>query len=86
MPVFCLMSLVFLGVIIDPARLVAARESARLSREALAVACGVGYNAVQAYELGRSDPSARVLIRMARVLGVPAEDLCRGRDDEAVLR
>ena len=66
--------------VIDGFKLRAARENLGLSRESLALASGVGYNAVQAYEFGRSDPSARVLIAMARVLGVRVEDLCRDTD------
>lgn len=64
-------------IIIDPAALTAAMERAGYTRMSLAYACNVTYGAIRAYQLGKSDPSARVLIRMARALGVPAEDLCR---------
>jgi transcriptional regulator with XRE-family HTH domain len=66
-----------MSVILDPYRAKAARVAANLKRETVAVSLGVGYNAVQAYELGLSDPSARVLVGMARLYGVSVESLCR---------
>lgn len=62
---------------IDSARVRAAREAAGLRRETVAEALGIGYGAVQAYELGASDPSVRVLVGMARLFGVTVESLCR---------
>jgi DNA-binding XRE family transcriptional regulator len=68
------------SVVVDPSRLRRARETAELSREVVALAVGVTYNSVQAYELGATDPSVRVLIALARLYQVTVEDLCR---DEA---
>jgi transcriptional regulator with XRE-family HTH domain len=62
--------------ITDPFRLRAARERAGLRRETVAEALGLSYGAVVAYERGASDPSARVLVGLARLYGVTVEDLC----------
>ena len=61
----------------DPARLMAARKAAGLTRSDVAGRLGLVYAAVQAYELGISDPSAHVLVGLARLYGVPVEALCR---------
>jgi transcriptional regulator with XRE-family HTH domain len=60
----------------DPTRLRAARERAGLRRETVAEALGISYNAVMAYERGASDPSARVLVGLARLYQTTVEDLC----------
>ena len=62
--------------VISPAALRAARESAELSQVAAAAAVGLGRTAVQAYELGYVDPSARALVALARLYRVPVESLC----------
>ena len=65
------------AVAIDPARLRAVRESRDLRRETVAEAVGISHAAVVAYERGVSDPSARVLVALARFFGVAVEELCR---------
>lgn len=56
-------------------RLVKAREAAGMSQRALAERVGVSYGAIAMYELGQRRPRGPVLVAMARVLGVAAEDL-----------
>jgi DNA-binding XRE family transcriptional regulator len=68
--------------ITDPSAMRAAREAAGMRRETVAEALGVSHSAIVAYERGISDPSARVLIGLARLYGVSAESLCT--DGEAV--
>jgi transcriptional regulator with XRE-family HTH domain len=65
----------------NPAVLRAARERAGETRETAATAAGVSYSAIQAYELGRSDPSARVLLALAALYDVTVEELCTAEDD-----
>jgi transcriptional regulator with XRE-family HTH domain len=62
--------------ITDPFRLRDARERAGLRRETVAEALGLSYGAVVAYERGATDPSARVLVGLARLYQVTVEDLC----------
>jgi transcriptional regulator with XRE-family HTH domain len=62
--------------ITDPFRLRDARERAGLRRETVAEALGLSYGAIVAYERGATDPSARVLVGLARLYQVAVEDLC----------
>jgi DNA-binding XRE family transcriptional regulator len=64
----------------SPAAMIAARERAGHTRETAGTGAGVTASAIQAYELGRSDPSARVLLALARLYGCSVEDLCRHAD------
>ncbi|MEU3401372.1 helix-turn-helix domain-containing protein [Streptomyces filamentosus] len=57
------------------ARIQAAREHAHLSQFALAERCDVDHKAIHRIEYGTSDLSLGLLLRLARVLGVPLADL-----------
>ena len=65
---------------IDPARLRAAREHARLSREHVAIELGKSYHTITAYEVGQASPPGNVLIRLAALYGVSVESLCGDPD------
>ena len=64
----------------DPCRLRAAREAVGLRRETVADRLGISHSAVFAYESGRADPSARVLVALARLYRVAVEELCTAGD------
>lgn len=66
---------------IDPPKLRARREAARLRREAVAVALGKSYRTIEAYETGQNIPPGDVLVALAALYGVAVEDLCT--DDAA---
>jgi transcriptional regulator with XRE-family HTH domain len=58
----------------------ALREAAGHTRETAGTAASVTAGAIRSYELGIADPSARVLVALARLYGVPVEALCRDPD------
>lgn len=62
-------------------RLAKARKAAGLSQRDLAEAVGVSNATIAMYELGLRTPPGPVLVAMARVLGVQAEDLIEVRAD-----
>lgn len=62
---------------VDPAKLRAAREARGLSREVAATSIGRTYPSIQSYENGVNVPPGNVLMALARLYGVAAEDLCR---------
>ncbi len=51
------------------------RKQKGLSRQQLADAVGVTYEAIGHYENGKREPKASILKRMAKVLGCRMEDL-----------
>lgn len=57
-----------------------ARRKAKVSRRDAAEKLGVSESAINAYEQGRSDPSARVLVMMAWLYRVRIERLVRPRE------
>ena len=63
--------------IVDRWKMQAARRAAGISRTAAAVKLEVSASAINGYEQGRSDPSARVLVQMAWLYGTTVESLCR---------
>jgi transcriptional regulator with XRE-family HTH domain len=65
--------------VIDGARMMAARRAAGISRDSAAAYLGVSRSAVNGYEQGRADPSARVLVMMAWLYKVKIESLIRDR-------
>lgn len=67
--------------VVDGRAIMAARRKAKTSRPAAAAHLGVSVSAVNAYEQGRSDPSARVLVMMAWLYRVPIKQLLRPRAD-----
>jgi transcriptional regulator with XRE-family HTH domain len=69
------------GSITDPDKIKAARRDRHLSRDELAARLGVASGTIAAYEQGRSDPSASVLIRMAWLFGISADKLCRSPEE-----
>lgn len=56
------------------------RRHQEITMEALAKTLGVSYNAVQAWEFGRSNISVVRLLRVADALGVDPMDLLPRRD------
>lgn len=69
--------------IVDRWKMQDARRAAGESRTTAAAKLDVSPSAINSYEQGRSDPSARVLIQMAWLYGVPAETMCRTRQQVA---
>src|SRR4051794_10116870 len=65
-----------------PARLAAAREKFGISQRELARRCGLNQLQIYRYEHGLSDPSATIVLTIARILGVSADYLL-GLTDEA---
>ena len=53
------------------------RKRAGLSQEALADMVGVSRQAVSKWETGTADPSTSNLLALAKLFGVPAEELLR---------
>ena len=58
-------------------RIRAERLHQNLTQERLYLAAGISRWSLQEIEAGRSNPTARTLLRIARVLGVPLADLVR---------
>ena len=54
-----------------------ARKKSGLSQEKVAEQMGVSRQAVSRWETGTADPSTSNLIALAKLFGVPAEDLLR---------
>jgi DNA-binding XRE family transcriptional regulator len=71
----------FTPPVVDGAAIMAARRKAGIGRDRAAEQLGVSRSAVNAYEQGRSDPSARVLVMMAWMYRVKIEKLLRPRAD-----
>ncbi len=67
--------------VVDGARMMAARRARNISRRDAAEHLGVSESAVNSYEQGRSDPSARVLVMMSWLYRVKIERLLRSRAD-----
>ena len=53
------------------------RRASGLTQERLAEALGVSFAAVSKWERGTADPSTSNLLALAKLFGVPAEDLLR---------
>lgn len=53
------------------------RERCRMTQEFVAEALGVSRQAVSRWETGASDPSTSNLLALAKLFGVPAEELLR---------
>ena len=64
-------------LVIDPAKLRAARKARGLSREVAATSIGRTYPSIQSYENGVNVPPGNVLIALAALYGVAVGDLCR---------
>lgn len=58
-----------------PGNLRAARMARGLSLRTLGAAVGVSHQAIKKYEEGHDTPGARVLVNLARALGVPLDCL-----------
>ena len=58
-------------------RIQEARKAAGLSQESLGERLGVSRQAVSKWERGAADPSTSNLLALAKLFGVPAEDLLR---------
>jgi transcriptional regulator with XRE-family HTH domain len=56
----------------------ATREKAGLSQAALAERAGMSVRNIQNWEQGHRTPRAQVLLRLARAVGVPVEQLLSG--------
>lgn len=54
-------------------RLRQAREAHGLTQDELSKLCDFGQSQMNKYELGKSDPSAEILTRLCRALGVTAD-------------
>ncbi len=55
-----------------------AREEKGMSQERLAEELGVSRQAVSKWEKGTSEPNTSNLMALAKLYGIPAEDLLRG--------
>ena len=64
-------------------RIAALRREAGLSQADLAARLGVSPSAMGMYEQGRREPSAQVLVALARELGVSTDFLPTGRAADA---
>ena len=58
-------------------RIQEARKAAGLSQESLGERLGVSRQAVSKWESGTADPSTSNLLALAKLFGVPAEELLR---------
>ena len=65
------------------ARIIALRKSAGWNQAELAQRLQISPSAVGMYEQGRREPSADILVRMAKVLGVSVDYLLTGVPAEA---
>ena len=59
------------------------RERCRMTQEFVAEAVGVSRQAVSKWETGAADPSTANLLALAKLYGVPAEELLRGTRGDA---
>ena len=59
-------------------RIQEARKAAGLSQESLGERLGVSRQAVSKWENGTSEPNTSNLMALARLYGIPAEDLLKG--------
>ena len=59
------------------------RRASGMSQEELAEKLGVSRQAVSKWESGASDPSTANLLALAKLYGVPAEELLRGTRGDA---
>jgi transcriptional regulator with XRE-family HTH domain len=67
--------------VVDPGRLIAAREAAGLPVRTVAAALDLTNQAIAAYEAGRNVPPGNVLVQLAALYGVTVESLCTTPDD-----
>ena len=58
-------------------RIQEARKAAGLSQESLGERLGVSRQAVSKWETGAADPSTSNLLALAKLFGIPAEELLR---------
>ena len=58
-------------------------ERCRMTQEFVAEAVGVSRQAVSKWETGAADPSTANLLALAKLYGVPAEELLRGTRGDA---
>jgi DNA-binding XRE family transcriptional regulator len=61
--------------VFSPSKLRERRKAAGLRREALAWGVGVSYETIGNYERGATQPSAKVVTRLAQLLGCDVADL-----------
>lgn len=63
-----------------------AREKSGLTQRDLAVAIGVDQSAVSLWEIGKTRPRAKLLLRLAEILGCSVDELLRpdSVDDQEV--
>ena len=59
------------------------RERCRMTQEFVAEAVSVSRQAVSKWETGAADPSTANLLALAKLYGVPAEELLRGTRSDA---
>ena len=59
------------------------RERCRMTQEFVAETIGVSRQAVSKWETGAADPSTANLLALAKLYGVPAEELLRGARGDA---
>ncbi|MER7050036.1 helix-turn-helix transcriptional regulator [Streptomyces jumonjinensis] len=59
-----------------------ARRAAGLTQWRLGEMVGADHKTIHRIEYGTSDPSLRLLFRIARAVGVPLSELVREEDDE----
>ena len=64
------------------ARIAALRQQAGMSQSALAKSLGTSASAVGMYEQGRREPSAQMLLALARAFGVSVDFLLTGKPPE----
>lgn len=68
---------------VDPASVRDARERADLTQVELAVAAGVSPATIHRIEAGRQQPRRRIVIRLARALGVDEDSLLVHAEDSS---
>lgn len=68
------------------ARIAALRRQAGMNQAQLAKILGISASAVGMYEQGRREPSARMLLALARALGVSVDFLLTGEPREPELQ
>ena len=59
------------------------RKKLNISQEELGARLGVSRQAVSKWETGAADPSTANLLALAKLYGVPAEELLRGTRSDA---
>ncbi|WP_380161552.1 helix-turn-helix domain-containing protein [Kineococcus sp. R86509] len=67
----------------DGKQMAARRRRLALTREAVGIGVGRGYQSIVDYELGRTQPPLKVAVAIAELLGLELTDLI-ARDREAV--